>query len=344
MGMLSGMSARGFRAFGLHRLVVMFTLVFTTFALVLVVRLRPDYVHPTELGTDVATYFAAGQRLLAGHEIYALSPGDRPVPIWPPFWTVPLVGPPTIAVLWAPLAALVPPIVSIYGWWLAAFLVTTAVFVWTVLRGHWLVALAGAALTFSTIITGLTGNMNGLLIGALCAMWFVSQRPQTTRRDVAIGVVIALATALKFGPAIFGLWLLAMGRWRAAAATAVAGAAIALVTVIVAGPDIVPTYLRLAADTATGGVTPYSAGGILQSLGLSHGIVVAAPLLVAVTCGALALALRRHPAAAFSVVAAGVTFALPVVRFESLSFLLVALAPWTRAPRPPEPSPVPAVQ
>jgi alpha-1,2-mannosyltransferase len=335
MAMLNGMSARGFRGFGLDRLVVMFTLVFTAFALVLIVSLRPDYVHPTELGTDVATYFAAGQRLLAGHEIYALSPGDRPVPIWPPFWTVPLVGPPTIAVIWAPLVALVPPIVSIYGWWLAAFLVTTAVFVWTVLRGHVLVAVAAAALSFATIITGLTGNMNGLLIGALCAMWFVSQRSPTTRRDVAIGFVVALAAALKFGPAIFGLWLLAMGRWRAAAAAAVAGVAIALVTVIVAGPDIVPTYLSLAADTATGGVTPYSAGGILQGLGLPHGVVVAAPVLVAVICGALAFVLRRHPAVVFSIVAIGVTFALPVVRFESLSFLFVALIPWTRGRRAP---------
>ena len=331
MVMLSGMSARGLRGFGLHRLVVMFTLVFTAFALVLIVRLRPDYIHPTELGTDVATYFAAGQRLVTGHEIYALSPGDRPVPIWPPFWTVPLVGPPTIAVIWAPLAALLPPILSIYGWWLAAFLVTAAIFVWTVLRGTVLTAVAAAILSFSTIITGLTGNMNGLLIGALAAMWFVSQRPQTTRRDVAIGVVVALATALKFGPSIFGLWLLAMGRWRAAAAAIAAGLAIALVTLIVAGPDIVPTYLRLAADTAAGGVTPYSAGGILQGMGLPHAVVVAAPALVAVICGALAYVLRRHAAAAFSIVAVGVTFALPVVRFESLSFLLVALVPWTRS-------------
>jgi hypothetical protein len=186
--------------------------------------------------------------------------------------------------------------------------------------------------------------MNGLLIGGLCAMWFVSQRLPTTRRDVAIGFVIALATALKFGPAIFGLWLLAMGRWRAAATTAVAGAAIALVTVIVAGPDILPTYLRLAADTATGGVTPYSAGGILQGLGLPHAVVVAAPVLVAVICGALAFVLRRHPAAAFSIVAIGVTFALPVVRFESLSFLFVALVPWTRALGASESSSVPTVE
>jgi hypothetical protein len=304
--------------------------VFTAFALVLFVQVRPDYLHPTEIGTDVSTYFGAGQRLISGHEIYAMSPGDRPMPIWPPFWTVPLVGPPTIAVLWAPLVVFLPPIVSIYGWWLAAFAATTATYLWIVTRGNAPVVVAAALLSFATIITGMTGNVNGLLIGGLSAVWFLSRGPRTASGDVAIGVILALATAVKFGPAVFGLWLLAEGRWRAAVAATVAGLAIAVVTVLVAGPDIVPTYLRLAGDTATGGVTAQSVGGALRSIGLPEVVVVAAPLGVIVLSGLLAFAFRRRPGVAFSIVAVGATFAVPVVRYETLSFLLVALVPWTR--------------
>ncbi len=332
-GVVEPTSARGFRAFGLRQIVAMFVLVFSAFALVLFVQLRPDYLHPTEIGTDVGTYFAAGQRLVTGHEIYTLSPGDRPVPIWPEFWTVPLVGPPTIAVLWALPAAIFPPIIAIYVWWLAAFAATAAIYVWTIVRGHLLVVIAAGILSFSTIITALSGNVNGLLIGGLAAVWFLTQEPPTTRRDVAIGFLVALATAVKIGPALFGIWLLAMGRWRAAAAAVVAGIAIALVTLVVAGPDIIPTYLRLAADTANR-VTSFSAGGILQGLGLPQAIVVLAPAAVAVICGALAIALRRNPRAAFSIVAVGAAFAVPVVRFETLSVLLLVLIPWTQATRP----------
>ena len=328
---------RVFRAFGVRRLVAMFVLLFTTFALVLFVQLRPDYLHPTEVGTDVSTYLAAGQRLVAGHDIYSLRPGDRPVPIWPEFWTVPLVGPPTIAVLWAPLAIL-PPLLAIWAWWLATFAATAAVFVWTVVRGHLLVVVAAGLLSFSTIITGVSGNVNGLLIGALAAVWLLSQGPRSTGRDVAIGVLVAIATSVKIGPALFGLWLLALGRWRAAAAAAAAGAVIALLTLVAAGPEIVPTYLRLAADTATRGVTPLSAGGMLQSLGLPQAIVVAAPVAVALITAAIAVAVRRHPRAAFSVIAIGATFAVPVVRFESLSVLLLALIPWTHPWRAGPPS------
>ena len=48
---------------------------------------------------DAFTYLSAGERLNAGHLLYALSPGDRPVGLHPPFWTVPLVSPPPIAVV-----------------------------------------------------------------------------------------------------------------------------------------------------------------------------------------------------------------------------------------------------
>src|SRR4030088_3430196 len=69
-------------------------------------------------GWDAITYLAAGERLNAGHQLYALAPGDRWVWINPPFWTVPPLSPPPIAVLWRPLAAL-PNEWGVGIWWLA---------------------------------------------------------------------------------------------------------------------------------------------------------------------------------------------------------------------------------
>ncbi|HTC85514.1 MAG TPA: glycosyltransferase family 87 protein [Candidatus Acidoferrum sp.] len=319
-----------FRAIGVRRTVVLFVLVFTAIALAWIVRLRPDYLQPTQLGTDVGTYFAAGQRLLAGHDLYTLAPGDRPVPIWPPYWSVPLVGPPTTGVLWAPLAALLPPVLAIYAWWGAAFVATATVFVWLVVRGQAFVVIGAGLLSLSTIITALTGNVNGLLIGGFVAIWILAQGPPSTRRDVAIGIVIALATALKIGPAVFGIWLIATRRWRAVVATIVTGIIIGAVTILAAGPGVIGEYLRIASDTADAGVTSLSAGGILQSLGAPDALVKAAPLEVVALAGVIALGFRKHQGVAFSIVAVGATFAVPVVRFETLSMLLVAMAPWVR--------------
>src|SRR5258708_23774685 len=59
-----------------------------------------------QLFADVLTYQAAGERLNAGHELYRLQEGDRPVPNLPGVFSAPLVSPPPIAVLWRPIAAL----------------------------------------------------------------------------------------------------------------------------------------------------------------------------------------------------------------------------------------------
>ena len=52
------------------------------------------------------TYLAAGERLNAGHNLYAFGAGDRPIILDPQYWTVPLLSPPPIAVLWRSLALL----------------------------------------------------------------------------------------------------------------------------------------------------------------------------------------------------------------------------------------------
>ena len=78
------------------------------------------------IGQDTWNYLGAGERLNAGHSIYALVAGDRPILIELPS-TVPLVSPPLVAVLWRPLA-LLPDWLAMWGWWAAsaaAMLATT---------------------------------------------------------------------------------------------------------------------------------------------------------------------------------------------------------------------------
>src|SRR5258708_7149291 len=73
----------------------------------------PGNIEPFD---DATTYLAGGERLNAGHDLYKLAPGDRPVLIDTQFFTSPLVSPPLIGVVWRPLAAIP------FGWqlWIAA--------------------------------------------------------------------------------------------------------------------------------------------------------------------------------------------------------------------------------
>ena len=85
--------------------------------------------------TDSITYLAAGERLNAGHDLYRLGPGDRPVLIVSDTFTAPLVSPPVIAVLWRPLAALP---VGQAIWIAACWIVLLATVVYVVAKARWI--------------------------------------------------------------------------------------------------------------------------------------------------------------------------------------------------------------
>src|SRR5664280_555733 len=75
---------------------------------------------------DSFTYLAAGERLNAGHSLYALMPGDRPVDLHPPFWTVPFLSPPPMGVVMRPFA-LLPGDTGAYAWWVVCLIAIGAV-------------------------------------------------------------------------------------------------------------------------------------------------------------------------------------------------------------------------
>src|SRR4051794_6641179 len=141
---------------------------------------------------DAWNYLAAGERLNAGHPLYALTAGDRPIQILPPYWTVPLLAPPPIAVIWRPLALLGDPAMTL--WATAGLLTTLLVGGWLVARGGLTVAIVIAAMAAPLALQSLAGNANGFLFAALVLAWLFRARPAVT------GALIALTITVKLTP------------------------------------------------------------------------------------------------------------------------------------------------
>jgi hypothetical protein len=184
-----------------------------------VVAIQRVYFNRGLIPGDSYTYLAAGERLNAGHLLYALSPGDRPVGFEPPFFAVPLLSPPPIAVLFRPLAAL-PNEIGVYVWWVATIVILAATILVMLRHRPILVGLAVLVLSIPIVYQIGVGNLNGLIVAGVVGAWYLLTR----RRDVAAGAVFALMTALKLTPGIFLWWLIA------AVLTMIAGSPVVQIT------------------------------------------------------------------------------------------------------------------
>jgi hypothetical protein len=261
---------------------------------------------------DPWNYLAAGERLNAGHPLYALSSGDRPVVVVPPYWSVPLLAPPPIAVLWRPLAALGPS--SMWLWGLACLVGVVASSIHLARGGaHWVVALLATSLT----LTALSGNASALVLPMVIGAWAFRDRPWI------VGVLIATAAAIKLTPIVLVIWLLATRRWHAIGATLIAGGAIGFVSFLGAGVDAYSGWL------AGAGAASPSPSAIATQLGVSPAAVAALFALPV-----LLLWGRDRPSFSAAVVAAAL--ATPALYFSAFALLAAVVAPWIRArePRP----------
>ena len=255
---------------------------------------------------DPWNYLAAGERLNAGHPLYALSPGDRSVITAPPYWTVPLLAPPPIAVAWRPLALLGD--LSMWVWGLAGAIATVAAMVFLARRG----ALASlAVLALPVALTALSGNASAILLPMLIAAYVFRDRPWI------VGTLIALAAAVKLTPLALVLWLIATGRHRAVIVCGVVLLGVALVSAMGAGPEAFAAWLEAVADAAP---SPRS----MASLTGLPTVVVAAVLAlpVVVLCG--------RDRASFAAAVVATSLATPAFYFPALA-LLVALPFWRDA-------------
>jgi hypothetical protein len=304
--------------------------------------LRPDYLDPTQIGTDVSTYLAAGERLATGGQVYALSAGDRPVHIWPPYWSVPFVSPPTLAVLWAALS-LLPAGPLMVAWWLGAFLITLTTVGWLIARGPPTLLAVLMPISLGVAITAWTGNVNGLLVGGIVLTWPLAERSGKLSA-LALGVIIAASAAVKVGPILLLAWLVQRRRWDAVAAAIIVGVGLAFATAAVAGAGIFAEYAAIAASTAgSEGIGNYGVNSLLVAIGAPLWVARLAPWAVLVGAPIACLVLRGKPKAAYATIVLGSVFGLPIVRFETLTVALAAFTPWVPWRGPERARPTPAL-
>ena len=216
-------------------------------AIVLVYRLGQFLVWLREpvWSYDFAAYWAAARHLLDGVSIYTPEQLSGPFVLGPADL---YQYPPALAAFLVPFAAVLPFGAATANWlWVAAgaAILTTSVLAlarherleerFPLLRGRgrwWLVA---ALIAFPPVIDELVvGNVNALLTGLFAATWLALAR-RDPRGDAIAAVAIGLATVLKLFPALLILWLLLVGRPRAAAWSIVAALAVAAATLPITG-------------------------------------------------------------------------------------------------------------
>jgi hypothetical protein len=291
-------------------------------ALGLLLALLVVYFERGFIPGDAFTYLAAGERLNAGHPLYALSPGDRPVGFEPPFWTVPLLSPPPVAVLWRPLAAL-PSEAGIYVWWAAQVGAIVASFLLIARHRPLLAALGLLILVVPFTYEIGVGNLNGFVLLGLILTW----RATALRHERAAGAISAVLAAFKVTPVVLGWWLVVSRRWSAVRWFVTAGAVVLVISVLGAGISAHLDYLAIVRDTGTGGTRPLSLAGMARFVGLDPGVAAVLPS-VALVAGLIAIwLLRDRPDWGFVVAVATLVFSSPTVNINWFALLFAALAP-----------------
>jgi hypothetical protein len=271
---------------------------------------------------DALTYLAAGERLNAGHALYALSAGDRPVHLNPPFWDVPLLYPPLIAVIWRPLAAL-PGESGVLLWWAGCILAIVGAIVLLGRRTPAATGIGVAACSIS-LMYGLTfANVDALILAALLGTWLLAR----SGRWEAAGAVVAIAAVVKVTPLAVCAWAIAVAPRRGTVGV-LSGLAVGLIVGILgAGIQAHVDFVDIALRTQSTGTSNLSLAGLARSVGMAPELARWLPPAMAVVGLSLVVALRRRPGPAFAVAVATCVFGSPAVNLVTPIVLLAALAP-----------------
>ena len=303
----------------------------------------PGLMHPTDLGTDTSNYYAAGQRLNAGHDLYGpLLATDRPVPGYPKLYPAPILSPPLSAVMWRPLAALGD--VSMTIWWAVDLALVVILAVWFAAVGRrwtlgglavilalglpiaWVVAVRYRYPGYHSPISiaALSGNLNGFITGLCVLAWWASSRG----RPWLAGAAAGLAAMLKLGPFALVWWLVVRRDWPAVTAFAATAVTLGIVGLVGAGFDANVAFARL---TLSAGVSPssLSVAWILHTkLGLDPHVANLGTMVVTILGLALVYATRRRARISFLLTILVVIYCSPVVLVGNFALLLAAVAPW----------------
>lgn len=284
--------------------------------------LRPSAGRSNSVDRPRIAYLAAGERLNARHALYALAPDDRSIPLMPPFWTVPILSPPLVAVIWRPLA-LLPTEVAVLLWWaLWTAAMSTAVLLMPRVRP--ILASAAVVVLAVPIAFGLaSGNLNGPVLLGLVAFWLLLRRGY----EMQAGAVAGLLMVLKLTPAVVVIWLLLTGHRRAAMGALAAAAVAMMVAVLGAGIDSHLAYMDVVLRTHALGTTGLSLAGHLRATGLAPEVARFAPLAASGIGLLLAYRFRARPGPSFGIGVATMVCGSPVVNVEWFMLLLAAFAP-----------------
>lgn len=269
--------------------------------------------------TDAFVYLAAGERLNAGHDLYAIGPGDRIIGLNPPYWTVPTLSPPLLGVLWQPLA-LAGVAGMLIGWSLvgAAYLVVVGVVVW---RSP-LLGLIFTAILAPYIGTQIgLGNVNGFVALGMLGMWRLRSHAWV------VGVVLALIIAIKVVPVVLALWLLAARRTRALLATAVAGGAVSVLSLLTAGVGVHIDYVGVILHTMSTGSSTTSVAGLATTAGFPRAISLLAPWAVLIGGFGLMRLIRSREDVTFGLSVVLMLLVSPALQPYWFAMAIVVLAP-----------------
>jgi hypothetical protein len=253
-------------------------------------------IHPA-WPADSFTYYLAGQRLDTGGKVYDVRPSD----FWPAGGPT-LYGPPLVAVIWRPLAA-------IPGQW--------GILLWIVgvdFLVLWAVALVLLELPLlggiAVLVLGLSierlmgvGNVDGLVLVGMIGAWRFRDRPGV------VGTILGFLVSLKLTPAFLVVWLVSTRRWRAVGYAILAGIVLMAITSWLSNePGIAIRYLAVMRD------------GLMSGFPWARFAVVGGVICVF-------LVGRRWPSLAFSLAVALVPLASPVTALHTFALLLAAFAP-----------------
>jgi hypothetical protein len=285
-----------------------------------VINARPWAMDPMAFILDTSNYYAAGERLNAGHSLYAYGPGDRHVLSLLFGLPSPYLYPPLIGVLWRPVAAFLPFEPVIIAWWAAGMASLLGFLVWLLWRGGRTTAAGCLILLVPLAITAWSGNVSSFIAIGIVGAWLLLQRGH----DRAAGAIIGFTTVLKLSPVFLGWWLLVTKRWNALAVGIAVGLASLAVSVAGAGFAAHLDFLHVGDAAARGGGIQGSIVGILSSMGTPPDVLPFVAPVVSVVGIAAVWALRTHERAAWAVAIATGAFASPIFNLTNVTVLLAA--------------------
>jgi hypothetical protein len=297
------------------------TVALLALAIGLLAAIQYIYFYRGVIPGDAFVYLGAGERLNAGHLLYALSPGDRPIGIQPPDWMVPLVSPPPIAVVFRAFA-LLPGDSGAYAWWAVQLGCFATALIMLGRRVPLQLAIAMLILVIPTVYEIGVGNLNAILLLGLILVW----RWAIHGHEGTAGATAAVMTAVKLTPAMMIWWLLATGHRRAVLSAVLAGMVVLGLSILGAGFDTHLEYLEILRDGSIGS-RPLSLGGMAMYIGLPSAVARYLST-VAIGVGLVLVVIFRHrPGTAFGVAVITMIYGSPSVSINWYVLLYALLAP-----------------